>query len=129
MKAIKSSKTLKFDLTDSQDVFLEITVSSTGACSTLVTIPGIKEFEYEKREKIGLFRDLKGKTIEINHEFSFEGIPKKNLDNAIQQTQITYSVLNVIGPLQPFKKRTSKDLDSEERISSVKFITIEHITL
>jgi len=129
MKAVKSSKTLKFDLADNQDVFLEITVSSTGTCSTLVSIPGVKEFDYEKREKIGSFSDLKGKTIEINHEFSFEGIPKKNLDNAIQQTQITYSLLNVIGPLQPFKKKTSKDLDSEDRISAVKFITIEHITL
>ncbi|WP_213277894.1 hypothetical protein [Chryseobacterium indologenes] len=129
MKTIKSSKTLKFDLADNQDVFLEITVSSTGTCSTLVTIPEVKEFDYEKRVRIGSFSDLKGRTVEINHEFSFEGIPKKNLDNAIQQTQITYSLLNVIGPLQPFKKKTSKDLDSEDRISSVKFITIQHITL
>ena len=129
MKTLQSSKTLKFDLSDDQEVFLEINISSTGVWSTYVSVPVMEGFEYEERKKIGLFKDLKGKTIEINHEFSFENIPQKNLDNALQQTQVTYAVLNVIGPLQPFKKRTSKDLDKEYRISAVKFITVEHIIL
>jgi hypothetical protein len=122
---LRTFKTLNFDLVADYDVYLEITVSSTGKWNTYVIIPGKPQFEYVNRIRIGSYEELKNQRIEINHEFSFAGIPKPNIDDALKQTKIKYSLVSILGPLQPFKNKTSKDLDGHYTISEVKLITIK----
>ncbi|MCW3162056.1 hypothetical protein [Chryseobacterium oryctis] len=124
MKTLKSSKTLQLDLDSNYDVYLEIHVSSTGNCSTLVTIDNNPSFKYEERVLLGKFNQLKNKIVVIEHIFSFENIPEANVDNAMQQSQITYRLISVMGPTKPFKNKTSADL-IDDRIGAVKLIRIK----
>jgi hypothetical protein len=124
MKTLKLSKTLKFDLGSEHEVYLEIKISSTGNWGTDVTVQGRETFRYNERTLLGSFQELKNKIIIIDHIFSFAGIPIENLDSAMKQTQITYNVISVLGPLRPFRNKTSSDL-IENLIGTNKLIQIQ----
>lgn len=124
MKTIKSLRNLKFDLFSDYDLYLEIDISSTGNWSTVVSLDPTNSFRYENRKKIGTYNELKGRTIIIDHVFSFEHIPVDNVENAMHQTQITYSLVSVIGPSKPLKSKTAADL-IDDKIGVSKVIKIQ----
>lgn len=124
MKTIRSSKTVKFDVIPEHEVYLEINVASVGNCRTNVSVQGQGTFIYNGRVKLGNFDTLRDKTIEMEHIFSFSSAPKVNLDDALKQTRITYSLISVLGPFKPFRNKTSADLIGD-LIGTVKTIKIE----
>lgn len=124
MKTLKSSKKLKFDLQSDHDVYLEIDIVSVGIVSTRVSLDATTSFEYEKRVRLGTYNQLKNKIIIIDHVFSFDNIPVDNLESAMHQTQITYSLVSVIGPLKPFKTKTPEDL-IDDKIGVSRIIKIQ----
>lgn len=124
MKNFTSSKKLQFDLDPDHDLYLEINISTTGNVSTSVSLDEDTSFKYKKRVKIGTHEQFKNKIIIIDHIFSFNNIDKENQESAMHQTQITYSLVSVIGPVKPLKNKTVDDLIND-KIGVSKIIKIQ----
>ncbi|MEC3877103.1 hypothetical protein [Chryseobacterium salviniae] len=123
MKTFKNSKSLKFDLESDYELYLEINISTAGNVSTSVSLDENTSFKYNGRVKVGTYEQFKNKIIIIDHIFSFSGIDKDNIESAMHQTQITYSLVTVIGPVKPLKNKKPEDL-IEDKIGVSRIIKI-----
>ena len=123
MKTFTSSKKLKFDLESDYDLYLEINISTTANVSTSISLDENTSFKYNGRVKIGTYEQFKNKIIMIDHIFSFSHIDKENIESAMHQTQITYNLVSVIGPVKSLKNRKPEDL-IDDKIGVTKIIKI-----
>lgn len=125
-KTKKSVKTFEIAQENlDQDVLLSIDISSEAQVNTNIRFLAENNEIYGGEDNHIEVNVMQGKRLRIRHLFDFSGIHPDNLDNAMQHTKISYTLLGQEHEVFPFANNTQADLDSMKRIVSVKVITIK----
>ncbi|AZA81872.1 hypothetical protein C1637_04675 [Chryseobacterium lactis] len=126
MKTLTKRSVKTFKLTEENiDYVLVINISSEAQLNTNVRYFLDDNDLYDGSENEIQVNVMKGRRLRIRHLFDFNGINANVLDNAMQHTNITYTLMGQKSKVFPFANNTQADLDSMGRIVIVKVITIK----